>query len=104
MDREVNRGNGSGGRGWRGGGNQKERQRGFPGGAVVESLPANAGEVGSSPGPGRSHMPQSSWTHKPQLLSLHSGALETQLLSPHATTTEARAPRARAPQQEKPPQ
>ena len=27
-----------------------------------------------------------------------------QLLSPHATTTEARATRARAPQQEKPPQ
>ena len=32
---------------------------GFPGGAVVESLPANAGDTGSSPGPGRSHMPQS---------------------------------------------
>ena len=32
---------------------------GFPGGAVVESLPANAGDAGSSPGLGRSHMPQS---------------------------------------------
>ena len=32
---------------------------GFPGGTVVESLPANAGDTGSSPGPGRSHMPQS---------------------------------------------
>ena len=32
------------------------------------------------------------WAHVPQLLSLH------------ATTTEAHAPRARAPQQEKPPQ
>ena len=32
---------------------------GFPGGAVVESLPANAGDTGSCPGPGRSHMPQS---------------------------------------------
>ena len=30
---------------------------GFPGGAVVESLPANAGDTGSSPGLGRSHMP-----------------------------------------------
>ena len=30
--------------------------RGFPGGAVVENLPANAGDTGSSPGPGRSHM------------------------------------------------
>ena len=33
--------------------------RGFPGGAVVESLPANAGDTGSSPGLGRSHMPRS---------------------------------------------
>ena len=32
---------------------------GFPGGAVVESLPAKAGDMGSSPGLGRSHMPRS---------------------------------------------
>ena len=32
---------------------------GFPGGAVVENPPANAGHMGSIPGPGRSHMPQS---------------------------------------------
>ena len=32
---------------------------GFPGGTVVENLPANAGDTGSSPGLGRSHMPQS---------------------------------------------
>ena len=31
----------------------------FPGGAVVKNPPANAGDTGSSPGPGRSHMPQS---------------------------------------------
>ena len=31
--------------------------RRFPGGAVVKNPPANAGDVGSSPGPGRSHMP-----------------------------------------------
>ena len=43
---------------------------GFPGGAVAESLPANAGDTGSSPGLGRSHMPQSSWAREPQLLSL----------------------------------
>ena len=30
----------------------------FPGGAVVENLPANAGDTGSSPGLGRSHMPR----------------------------------------------
>ena len=34
--------------------------RGFPGGAVVENLPANAGDTGSSPGLGRSRMPRSS--------------------------------------------
>ena len=32
---------------------------GFPGGAVVESLPANAGDTGSSPGLWGSHMPWS---------------------------------------------
>ena len=32
---------------------------GFPGGAVVENLPANAGHTGSSPGLGGSHMPRS---------------------------------------------
>ena len=32
---------------------------GFPCGAVVESLPANAGDTGSSPGLGGSHMPRS---------------------------------------------
>ena len=30
--------------------------RDFPGGAVVKNPPANAGETGSSPGPGRSHI------------------------------------------------
>ena len=43
---------------------------GFPGGTVVESLPANAGDTGSSPGLGGSHMPRSGWAHEPQLLSL----------------------------------
>ena len=43
---------------------------GFPGGAVVENLPANAGDTGSSPGLGRSHMPRSDWACGPQLLSL----------------------------------
>ena len=43
---------------------------GFPGGAVVENLPANAGDTGSSPGLGRSHMPWSNWAREPQLLGL----------------------------------
>ena len=29
----------------------------FPGGLVIKNLPANAGDTGSIPGPGRSHMP-----------------------------------------------
>ena len=37
----------------------KKLGEGFPGGAVVENLPANAGDTGSSPGLGRSHMPRS---------------------------------------------
>ena len=32
---------------------------GFAGGAVVKNLPTNAGDTGSSPGLGRSHMPRS---------------------------------------------
>ena len=49
---------------------------------MVKNLPANAGEPGSSPGPGRSHMPR-------------------EQLSLCATITEACAPRAHAPQKEK---
>ena len=48
----------------------KKSSRGFPGGAVVENLPANAGDTGSSPGLGRSHMPRSNWAREPHLLSL----------------------------------
>ena len=65
---------------------------GFPGGAVVKNLPANAGDTGSRPGPGGSHMQWSNSARVPQLLS------------PCTTTTEARTPIACAPQQEKPPQ
>ena len=37
----------------------KAVSRDFPGGSVVMNLPASAGNTGSSPGPGRSHMPRS---------------------------------------------
>ena len=43
---------------------------GFPGGAAVENLPADAGDTGSSAGLGRSHVPQSGWAREPRLLSL----------------------------------
>ena len=35
------------------------RMMDFPGGTVVKNLPVNEGDTGSSPGPGRSHMPRS---------------------------------------------
>ena len=38
---------------------KKDLGRDFPGGAVVKNPPANAGDMGSIPGPGRSHMPRS---------------------------------------------
>ena len=69
---------------------------------MVKNLPTNAGDTGPSPGPGRSHMPQSNEARAPQLLRLRSRALKPQLLSLRATTTKAHAPRANAPQQEKP--
>ena len=55
---------------------------GFPGGTVVKNPPANAGDMGLSPGPGRSHVPWSNWARAPQLLSLHSRAHEPQLPKP----------------------
>ena len=39
--------------------NLKKEVRDFPGGTVVKNPPANAGDMGSSPGPGSSHMPGS---------------------------------------------
>ena len=52
--------------------------RGFPGGSVVKNPPANAGELDSIPGPGRSHVPRSTHACVRQLLSLCSRAWETQ--------------------------
>ena len=52
-------------------GSQKGGRKCFPGGAVVENLPANAEDMGSSPGLGRSHMPR-----------------HVEQLGPWATTTE----------------
>ena len=60
----------------------KKREWDFPVGAVVKTPPASAGDTGSSPGLGRSHM-----------------LVAAEQLSPCVTTTEARAPRACAPQQ-----
>ena len=37
----------------------KAKSLGFPGSSVVKNLPANAGDTGPIPDPGRFHMPQS---------------------------------------------
>ena len=46
----------------------------FPGGPVVKNRPANAGDTGLTPGPGRFHRLRSNKAHGPQLLSLSPGA------------------------------
>ena len=67
----------------------KGKERGFPGGAVVENLPANAGDTGSSPGLGRSHMPWSTWAREPQLLSLCSSTREAAIVRGPRTTMKS---------------
>ena len=64
---------------------------GFPGSSVVKNPPASAGDTGSVPDLGRSHM---LWKSRvPQLLSLWSRAWELQLLTPDAATIEAPGPK-----------
>ena len=50
----------------------------FPAGPVTDNPPANAGDVGSTRGPGGSHLLQSDWACVQKLLSLCSGASELQ--------------------------
>ena len=63
----------------------------FPGGSVVKNLPANAGDTGLIPDPGRSHTPRSNKARPPQL-NLCFSSWELQVLSPYSTTAEAQAP------------
>ena len=51
--------------------NEIRKLQGFPGGPVVESLPANAGDTGLIPAPERSHMLWCKWACAPQLLNPH---------------------------------
>ena len=65
--------------------NHQERDtEGFPNGSVVKTLSANVGDMGSIPGPGRSHMLRDNEACMPQL-SLCSRVCQPQLLSPCAT-------------------
>ena len=70
---------------------------------MLKNWSVSAGDKGLLPDRERCHMTQSNKACVPQLLSLCSGAQEPQQLRPHAANTEARGPRAQAPQQEKPP-
>ena len=58
---------------------------------MVENPPANAGDTGSSPGPGRSHMPQSNKAHVLQLLK--SARLEPVLCNKRSHRSEKPAHR-----------
>ena len=66
---------------------------GFLGGSVVKNLPANTGDMGSIPGPGRSHMLQRNKAQALKLLNLCSGTQELQLL-------KSMCPRVHAPNEE----
>ena len=66
---------------------------GFPGGAVVGSPPASAGDTGSCPGPGGSHVPRSGWARGPQLLSLRVWSLSLRVWSLCSAAGEAAAVR-----------
>ena len=78
-------------------------REGFPVGSVVKNLPANAGDMGSIPNPGRSHRPWSNGARVPQLLSLCSRARELRLLSHVPPLLKPAHPGAGAPPQEEPP-
>ena len=43
----------------------------FPGGPVVKYPPANAGDTGLVPGPGRFHMPRGNEAHAPLVRPLY---------------------------------
>ena len=66
--------------------------QGFRGGTVDETLAIHAGDKGSIPGAGRSHVPWGNQACIPQLLSLCPIAGEPQLLSPRVGSTEAHRP------------
>ena len=56
---------------------------------MVESPPDNAGDTGSGPGLGGSHMPRSGWAREPQLLGLRVWSL----CSAAGETATVRGPR-----------
>ena len=72
----------------------KNKKQGFPGASVVKNPPADAGDTGLIPGPGRSRVPGSSTARAPQVRSLGSRARQLQPKPGH--------PRAGAPPEQPP--
>ena len=71
---------------------RKTQKKDFPGGSVVKSPPASAGDMGSIPDPGRSHTSPSDKACVPQLLSLCSRAWELHVMSSRVATNEVQTP------------
>ena len=78
--------------------------RDFPGGAVVKETTCQFRGHRFKPWSGKTPRDAEQLSPCAQLLSLRSRAHKPQVLRPCVTTSEVRAPRARALQQEKPPQ
>ena len=79
----------------------KKTLQDVPGGTGDKNPPANAGDMGLIPSPGRSHMlteqlSPCATTTEPE----HPRTSKLQILSPCAVTTESRVPKAYAGQQE----
>ena len=66
----------------------QEAAPGLPGGSVVKNLPANTGDTGSIPDPGRCHMPRGNDVCVPQPLGLCSGARCNWRVAPLTATGE----------------
>ena len=75
---------------------QNSRDSDFSGGPVVNNPPANAGDTGSIPGLGRSHMSWVKEAHAPQLLSLCLATREATTMR-SAGITSRESPRAAQP-------
>ena len=65
----------------------------FPDGLAIKNLPVNAGDTGSTPGLGQSHMPWGNIVPKPQRLNPQ--ALEPVLHNREATAMRSRTTAAR---------
>ena len=71
----------------------KDANKGFPGGSVVRTPPANAGDTGLIPDPARSPHAAEQQSHAPQLLSLCPRATEACVSESSCSTREAAAMR-----------